>query len=459
MRSLAASGSGADRHPRMAARADLALQRNLRDAPRWMTPAGGRSTSSSAALSSTGTDRTDFLDDRCGATKTCARPWTACSLSKRRHGASWSSRRRIGAADPSPATLAGQQIGPYRLVRPLGHGGMGSVYLGRRSTIEQEVAIKLVRRAWWAAKSGSAFAPNARPWPNSSIPTWPASTMAAPGGRQPYLVMERIEGLPIDRYCDRHGLPLATRLEALPAGLRGALSRAPPAAGALRHQAVERAGHRDGTPKLLDFGITKLLRTEDSVEGEATRTGWRPLTPSYASPEQVLGEPITTASGCVFPRRAALRFAVRLPAASRGLGLLPRAQPDRRAGPRKAESADTASSDTDPGRSIPPMSQAPAGRRRPRELQRQLEGDLDAIVLKAVRKEPGQRYASVDNSRRTWAVISRAAPSWPAVVRGATAPPSCSAGPFGRPIGDGGEGGLLWAAALVAVLGAWRAIW
>ena len=413
-----------------------------------------------SALERTGTDRTAFLDDRCGDDEDLRQALDRLLALEEEARSFLEQPHRVEAADPSPAaTLAGEQIGPYRLVRPLGHGGMGSVYLGRREhDYEQEVAIKLVRRGLVGREVRQRFRTERQALAQLEHPNvarlYDGGTTA---DGQPYLVMERIEGLPIDRYCDRHGLPLATRLEALPAGVRGALYAH---RRLLVHCDIKPSNvlvTADGTPKLLDFGIAKLLRTEDSVEGEATRTGWRPLTPSYASPEQVLGEPITTASD-VYSLGVLLYVLLcgslphRVASASfRGLSQIVEQDPERPS--RQILRAATETGEVDP---------AEISRRRgarPRELQRQLEGDLDAIVLKAVRKEPGQRYASVDELSQD---VGRHLAGRPVLARRGTWRYRTSkllSRAFWPPDRRRRQERLLWAAALVAVLGAWRAIW
>ena len=195
---------------------------------------------------------------------------------------------------------AGRSVGSYRILSEVGHGGMGAVYLAVRDDDEfrKRVAIKLLRR-------GMATDDLVRRFRNerqilASI-DHPHIAKLLDGGTTeegfPYFLMEYVEGEPIDRYCDSHGLSVGERLE---------LFRTVCAAVHFAHQNL--VVHRDlkpgnilvtadGVVKLLDFGIAKLLRPElYSDRAGATRLEERLLTPEYASPEQARGEAITTAS-------------------------------------------------------------------------------------------------------------------------------------------------------------------
>ncbi|HXT22773.1 MAG TPA: serine/threonine-protein kinase, partial [Thermoanaerobaculia bacterium] len=195
--------------------------------------------------------------------------------------------------EPPPARL-----GPYRLLRELGSGGMGTVYLAARDDAEYErqVAVKILRSGIGDAAAVQRFLAERQILARLEHPSiarlYDGGTTA--DGR-PFLVMELVDGIPIDEYCDAHVLPLAARLQ---------LFRRVCAAVEHAHRSL--LVHRDlkpanilvtaaGEPKLLDFGIAKAL---DPSAGEASgRTAFAPcLTPRYASPEQVRGEPITTAS-------------------------------------------------------------------------------------------------------------------------------------------------------------------
>jgi serine/threonine protein kinase/tetratricopeptide (TPR) repeat protein len=350
------------------------------------------------ALEKSGSDRDAFLDEACGDDQQLRRAVDRLlALEDEARSFLEHPDHLAAAGSASDAPLVGERIGPYRLVRLLGDGGMGSVYLGRREhDYEQEVAIKLVRQGLLGREVDQRFRTERQALAQLEHPNvarlYDGGTTAA---GLPYLVMERIDGLAIDRYCDQHHLPLARRLE-LFQQVCSALSHAH--RRLLVHCDIKPSNvmvTADGTPKLLDFGIAKLLRTEGSTAGEATRTDWRPLTPSYASPEQMLGEPITTASdvyslGVLLYVLLSGRLPHRLASVPyRELLQIVEQDPERPS--RRLMRTEPADSETpDP---------AETSRRRglrPHELRRQLEGDLDAIVLKAIRREPAQRYASVD---------------------------------------------------------------
>lgn len=195
---------------------------------------------------------------------------------------------------------AGQRIGPYQLIRVIGRGGMGSVYLAARADeqYQKQVVVKLVKRGMDTDEIIRRFRHERQILANLDHPN---IARLLDGGttedERPYFVMEYIEGQPIDEYCDAHGLSIIDRLK---------LFRTVCSAVHYAHQNL--VVHRDlkpsnilvttdGMPKLLDFGVAKLLHAEpDSQTLTATMMGLRPMTPEYASPEQVRGEPITTAS-------------------------------------------------------------------------------------------------------------------------------------------------------------------
>ncbi|HEY4594858.1 MAG TPA: serine/threonine-protein kinase, partial [Thermoanaerobaculia bacterium] len=198
-----------------------------------------------------------------------------------------------------PEVEAGERLGPYRLLRRLGAGGMGTVYLARREDehYQQDVALKILRSGLQGTEAVHRFLAERQilarlEHPNIARLYDGGST---PDGR-PYLVMELVEGLPVDEYCNRRQLTVDQRLD---------LFRRICSAVQYAHQNL--LVHRDlkpgnilvteaGEPKLLDFGIAKRLEPGSATQPDLTQTGSRMMTPSYASPEQVRGEAITTAS-------------------------------------------------------------------------------------------------------------------------------------------------------------------
>jgi ankyrin repeat protein len=194
-----------------------------------------------------------------------------------------------------PATLVdpllGRRVGPYQVVRPLGKGGMGDVYLAvRREDYSLEVAVKVIRPGWGDADILRRFQTERQVLADL---VHPHIARLLDGGTtedgRPYFVMEYIDGRPVNDYCAAHDLPVRARLELFCQVCR---------AVHFAHQ--KRVLHRDvkpdnilvgadGAPKLLDFGIAKVLDTAAGRPGNRTRTGCQPATPVYASPEQLRG--------------------------------------------------------------------------------------------------------------------------------------------------------------------------
>jgi serine/threonine protein kinase len=279
------------------------------------------------------------------------------------------------ALAPTCEELSGIRIGAYRLVHSLGHGGMGTVYLARREDdYHHEVAIKLVRRSLLSHEARRRLHAERQALAGLEHPN---IARLYDGGTTddglPYLVMERVEGLPIDRYCERHGLGVRQRLELV----RQVLAAVAHAHDHLRVHCDIKPSNilvtEDGTPKLLDFGIAKLLSAGERAQIAVTATGLRPLTPAYASPEQILGEPITIASDL---------YSVGVLLYELLCGSLPY--------------GDDGAAGAELRRSIVEQDPAPPSRngRGRGGLERRLRGDLDAIVLMAIRKDPAHRYPS-----------------------------------------------------------------
>lgn len=295
------------------------------------------------------------------------------------------------------AQLEGTELGAYRLLRRIGAGGMGTVFLAERAdgAFERQVAVKVVRRGMDTEQVLQRFLAERQILSRLDHPNIAALLDAGvtPDGR-PYLVMEYVDGVPITEYCDTHRLSIAERLDLFRDVCR-----------AVHHAHRNLVVHRDlkpsnilvtedGTVKLLDFGIAKLL--DDSQDAQLTRTGMQALTPAYASPEQLTGEAITTgtdvyALGVVLYELLAGRRpyeAVRTPEEMRAQvlsGDAPRPStaitrvPGDAEGREGAQTLETISA----SRSVPP------GR-----LRQALSGDLDTICLMAIRREPSERYGS-----------------------------------------------------------------
>jgi eukaryotic-like serine/threonine-protein kinase len=300
---------------------------------------------------------------------------------------------------PHPgASLAGQAFGAYTLVSLIGQGGMGNVWLARRSDgrFEGEAAVKLlnanlVGRAGEERfrREGTFLARLADP----HIARLLDAGVSASG--QPYLVLEYVEGDPIDRFCDDGRLGIDDRLR-LFLDVLEAVAHAH--ANLLVHRDIKPSNvlvDRAGQVKLLDFGIAKLLEGEGEggAETALTREGGRALTPEFAAPEQLTGGAVTTATD-VFALGTLLYILLtgRHPAAGAQStpASLVRAivenEPEKLSGAVRTAQADAAGPGADAGALRGTTSDG---------LSRQLGGDLEVIVAKALKKNPAERYPSV----------------------------------------------------------------
>jgi serine/threonine-protein kinase len=279
----------------------------------------------------------------------------------------------------------GERVGPYRIVEPLGQGGMGAVFLAERADgqFEQQVALKLIR-------GGAASEQIVRRFQSErqilARLQHPHIARLLDGGLtedgQPYFAMEYVDGVPLDQYCAARDCSVAERLRLIQTVCE-----------AVQYAHRRLIVHRDlkpsnilvipddsgtgsgGTVKLLDFGIAKVLTGEDDANASPalTQTGRAVMTPAYAAPEQVRHAAVTTATD-VYALGVVL---YELLAGERPFALAGRspAEVERIVCERAPE---------------PPSSVAPSDR------QRALRGDLDTIVLKALRKEPERRYTSAE---------------------------------------------------------------
>jgi serine/threonine-protein kinase len=187
-----------------------------------------------------------------------------------------------------------ERVGPYRIIDVLGHGGMGVVYLARRDDLGSHAAIKVLRDASLSPARRERFAAEQRTLAQLTHPSIARLYDAdfLPDGT-PYFVMEHVEGVPLTDHCANNGLSLKERL-----ALFRAVCEAVQAAHreAIIHRDLKPSNvlvTADGAPKLLDFGIARQLDTLDSSAAQ-TVTAFRLLTPAYASPEQMRGEPVGT---------------------------------------------------------------------------------------------------------------------------------------------------------------------
>jgi serine/threonine protein kinase len=288
----------------------------------------------------------------------------------------------IGLSPELGDDAAGSRIGPYRLTRLVGRGGMGAVYEAVRDDAQfrQQVAIKLIKGGMDSAFVRERFVRERQILASLDHPHIARlfDGGATEDGR-PYFVMEFVNGEPITDYCRRRELSLDEKLKLF----RDVCS-------AVQHAHQKLVVHRDlkpsnilvttdGAPKLLDFGIAKLLTPDPGEATTRTETAIRLMTPDYASPEQVRGSAITTATdvyslGVVLYELLTARRPYQFETYS----------------PFEIERAIC---DTE---APPPSEAAREQTGAPAKLARQLAGDLDNIVLMALRKEPGRRYQSVE---------------------------------------------------------------
>jgi serine/threonine-protein kinase len=294
-------------------------------------------------------------------------------------------------------SLAGQTFGAYTLVSQIGHGGTGSVWLARRSDgrFEGQAAIKLLDVSLVGRAGGERFRREGNILARLSHPHIARLIDAgfSPLG-QPYLVLEHVDGQPIDAYCDSATLGVDARIR-LFLDVLDAVEHAH--ANLIVHRDIKPSNvlaARDGRIKLLDFGIAKLLETDaPGVETTAlTREGGVVLTPEYAAPEQVTAGPITTATDVyALGVLLYLLLAGKHPAGDtrRPPSELLRAILETEPPPLSDAAA--------PIRTAGPETQRNAASRgtTPDKLRRLLHGDLDTIVARALKKDPRERYPSV----------------------------------------------------------------
>lgn len=294
--------------------------------------------------------------------------------------------------------LLGRIVGNYKLVAVLGEGGTGTVYLGERADHQYSarVAVKIVDQTALQGNFGERF--KAERQILASLNHSNIARLLDAGETEdghPYLVMEHVQGEPLDEYCDRRQLDVSQRLK-LFVQICSAVQYAHQ--NLIVHRDLKPANilvSEDGTPKLLDFGIAKLLQAPGtSRTTDMTRLTDRLLTPEYASPEQILGSNIMTASdvyslGVVLYQLVCGMRPYKVPVSASQLELersICIADPERPSiALRRANTSE-----------YPIEAIATARATTPEKLARQLTGDLDSIILKAMRKEPQHRYGSIE---------------------------------------------------------------
>jgi eukaryotic-like serine/threonine-protein kinase len=280
----------------------------------------------------------------------------------------------------------GTIVGPYRLLRQLGRGGMGSVWLAERTDglVKRPVALKLPHAGAYGAQLAERFARERDILATLSHPHIARLYDAGVSeDGQSFLALEYVDGEPLGKYCDARRLALSPRLALFLQVL-----------DAVQYAHARLVVHRDLKPSnilvendevhLLDFGIAKLVADEPVPESDLTQAAGRVLTPDYASPEQIAGVPLTTATdvyslGVILYELCTGERPYRLKRESRGAledAIL------------EAEIVRPSATSRDPEK-------AKLRALSVRKLQKSLRGDLDTIVLKALKKSPAERYASV----------------------------------------------------------------
>lgn len=299
------------------------------------------------------------------------------------------------------ACFAGRRLGAYEITDVLGRGGMGTVYRAERvdGQFQKTVAIKIAHRACSDDESRRLFHRERRALAMLEHPNIARLLDAGVSNDGlPYVVMELVDGIPIDAYCNQHRLDVVDRLRLFQSVCEAVEF-------AHRHLIV----HRDlkpanilvtteGVPKLLDFGIAKLLQSDDDSSDEThTLATRRPMTPGFASPEQIRGEPMTTAAD-VYSLGVILYELLTGQSpyghADPSMALIERCVLESQ--PRLPSDAalrrDTNGTDCDSTKATQIDASNNAS---PQKLRRRLRGDIDNIVMMALRKEPERRYATV----------------------------------------------------------------
>jgi eukaryotic-like serine/threonine-protein kinase len=324
-----------------------------------------------------GADRPAFLQKACGTDESLYAEVLAM-LTMDDDGHALSIERLVAGAEPAAAAdpLIGAVLGAWRVVEMIGRGGAGIVYLAERADgqYQQRAALKLVGPGPRTPEAVERFRAERRILARL---THPNISRLIDGGftpeGTPYLVMEYVDGVPLTTYCDQRGLTIDDRLRLFQVVCQ-----------AVQHAHRALIVHRDlkpsniyvsstGEVKLLDFGVAKLVDPEAVLDTPVTRAEHRVLTPAYAAPEQLRGEPVTT-SADVYSLGVVLYELVagRRPFSTDGLS--------------SREFEDIVASVE-----APPPSAVTGG-----QAVKRLRGDLDRICLMALRKEPERRYASAE---------------------------------------------------------------
>lgn len=288
-------------------------------------------------------------------------------------------------AEPSPPSIPLQQLGPYRILRRLGEGGMGVVYLAEREDLGSLVAIKFLRDAWLSPLRRERFTIEQRTLAQLTHPfiarLYDANVLS---DGTPWFVMEYVEGLPLTDFCNQHQLTIRERLE-----------RFRLVCEAVRYAHQNAVIHRDlkpsnilvkedGSVRLLDFGIAKQLESFETPTDQ-TQTILRLMTPAYAAPEQIRGEPAGMHSD-VYSLGVILYELL--------AGRLPFNFSSRT--PGEFESVVTQQEPEKPSAAVRRMRSGSAAGVPPLSVNNATWAELDVLCLTAMHKDPQRRYRSVE---------------------------------------------------------------
>ncbi len=344
-----------------------------------------------AAAELTGRDRAAYLDSACTGNNALRHEVESLLAAEEQGGGALTGAVNLAAESLGKEDLAGQRLGPWLLGEVIGQGGMGSVYLGVRADgqFEMRAAVKILRRGMETGQLLARFRYERQILAQLSHP---GIAQLLDGGStadgRPYLVMEYVDGKPLDVYSRECNLGIADRCR-LFTKVCEAVSYAH--RNLVVHRDLKPSNilvTADGSPRLLDFGIAKLLTREGAGDQTLTAISARPFTPDYASPEQILGQRVTTSSD-VYSLGALL------------YQLLTGTKPHRLSTYTEEEVRKVA---TESQLERPSIA----------AVNREISLDLDNIVLMAMRREPERRYGSVDELRQD---IERYLEGHPVVAR------------------------------------------
>jgi tetratricopeptide (TPR) repeat protein len=346
-------------------------------------------------------ERSKYLDENC--TDPQVRRSVEALIESYEQSAAFLEKPAIRTFSELDQSWTGRMLGPYKLLDEIGAGGMGVVYRATRADDEyqQNVAVKIVGGVFVSKQLVDHFRAERQILANLNHPN---VARLLDGGTTaeglPYLVMEFVEGTPIDEYCDTHHLPLCERL-ALFVQLCGAVQYAHQ--NLIIHRDLKPGNilvTADGTPKLLDFGIAKLLQPVGQLASNERPVTLQPMmTPEYASPEQFERRPVTTASdvyslGVVLyllltGRRRYVRTSANAQDNAHAIATETPIKPSTAIG--RPEDSGSRNKETTTATVV--MNRRAQSVER---LRKELAGDLDAIVLKSLEKESARRYASAE---------------------------------------------------------------